>query len=425
MALEKVSDNYFLNKSTYVKLRWIGIIGQLSTINIVTFYFKFEFNFLFANLIVVLGILSNFFLFFIHKQNQLSNQTSFFYLFIDIIQLSILLYLTGGILNPFSLFLIIPSVFASSNLNIKTNLILILITIISICFLTFYHEELPSPLDDYKVSYYYYYSIPLGLIVALIFLNFFAIMFGTENRLRKEALDKIQEVIAKEHELVSLGGQAAAAAHSLGTPLSTIKIVAQELCDQLGSHKDFTKDVNLLMSQVNRCNDILKKLTLNPIIDDDFIAKNLSISSYVSEIIKSFEEISEKKFILNLEQDTNPLPIKKSVELVYGIRNFIGNANKFAKNTIYVSIITNSENSEIIIEDDGLGFPKEILNKIGEPYLKTLDKKLSSKAGLGLGIFIGKTLLERNFAKLNLRNSLTRSGAEVKIMWANRDLINI
>ena len=184
MALEKVSDNYFLNKSTYVNLRWIGIIGQLSTINIVTFYFKFEFNFLFANLIVVLGILSNFFLLFIHKQNQLSNQTSFFYLFIDIIQLSILLYLTGGILNPFSLFLIIPSVFASSNLNIKTNLILILITIISICFLTFYHEELPSPLDDYKVSYYYYYSIPLGLIVALIFLNFFAIMFGTENRLR-------------------------------------------------------------------------------------------------------------------------------------------------------------------------------------------------------------------------------------------------
>ena len=145
----------------------------------------------------------------------------------------------------------------------------------------------------------------------------------------------------------------------------------------------------------------------------------------MSEIIKSFEEISKKKFILNLEQDTNPFPIKKSVELVYGIRNFIGNANKFAKNTIYVSIITNSENSEIIIEDDGLGFPKEILNKIGEPYLKTLDKKLSSKAGLGLGIFIGKTLLERNFAKLNLRNSLTRSGAEVKIMWANRDLINI
>jgi len=134
---------------------------------------------------------------------------------------------------------------------------------------------------------------------------------------------------------------------------------------------------------------------------------------------------SKKKFILNLEQDTNPLPIKKSVELVYGIRNFIGNANKFAKNTIYVSIITNSENSEIIIEDDGLGFPKEILNKIGEPYLKTLDKKLSSKAGLGLGIFIGKTLLEKNLAKLTLRNSLTRSGAEVKIMWANRDLINI
>ncbi len=425
MGFSETSGNYFLNKTTYLNLRWIGIAGQLTTINIVAFYFKFEFNYILANLIVILGIITNLILYFFHKKNQLSNEVSFIYLFIDIIQLSILLFLTGGILNPFSIFLIIPSVFASSNLNIKTNLILISITIFAICTLTIYHEELPSPLNNYKLSNYYYYSLPIGLIIALIFLNYFAIMFGKENRIRKDALDKIQEVLAKEHELVSLGGQAAAAAHSLSTPLSTINIIAQELYNQLHKKKDFSKDVDLLLSQVKRCNEILKKLTLNPSTDDDFIDKNLSIGIYVNEIIKSFEEISDKKFILNLEQDTNPFAIKNSVELVYGIRNFIGNANKFANEKIYISIISDSKFSEIIIEDDGRGFPKDILNRIGEPYLKTVNKNLSSKSGLGLGIFIGKTLLEKNFAVLDLRNSLTRSGAEVKIKWKNKDLIKI
>ena len=425
MGFSETSGNYFLNKTTYLNLRWIGIAGQLTTINIVAFYFKFEFNYILANLIVILGIITNLILYFFHKKNQLSNEVSFIYLFIDIIQLSILLFLTGGILNPFSIFLIIPSVFASSNLNIKTNLILISITIFAICTLTIYHEELPSPLNNYKLSNYYYYSLPIGLIIALIFLNYFAIMFGKENRIRKDALDKIQEVLAKEHELVSLGGQAAAAAHSLSTPLSTINIIAQELYNQLHKKKDFSKDVDLLLSQVKRCNEILKKLTLNPSTDDDFIDKNLSIGIYVNEIIKSFEEISDKKFILNLEQDTNPFAIKNSVELVYGIRNFIGNANKFANEKIYISIIIDSKFSEIIIEDDGSGFPKDILNRNGEPYLKTVNKNLSSKSGLGLGIFIGKTLLEKNFAVLDLRNSLTRSGAEVKIKWKNKDLIKI
>ena len=124
---------------------------------------------------------------------------------------------------------------------------------------------------------------------------------------------------------------------------------------------------------------------------------------------------------MNLEQDTNPFAIKNSVELVYGIRNFIGNANKFAKKNIYISIKSDSETSEINIEDDGIGFPKEILNKIGDPYLKSINKELSSKSGLGLGIFIGGTLLERNFAKITCRNSITRNGAEVIIKWNNKE----
>ena len=425
MANAQTPDKLFLNKSTYIKLRWIGIFGQFATINIVAFIFNFEFNFFISNLIVLVGALSNIFLFYYNKESQISNHIALYYLSIDILQLSLLIYLTGGILNPFTIFLIIPSVFASSNLDVKTSLVLILLTFLSICILTVYHEELPGPLNDYKLSYYYYYSIPIGLIIALIFLNYFAISFGKENRLRKEALDKIQEVIAKEQELVSLGGQAAAAAHSLGTPLSTIKIVSQELSKSLNEKKEIKKDLELLISQVNRCEDILRRLSLSPNVDDDFIDKELSLSNYINRIIKSYEEISNKKFILNVEQDTNSFPIKKSIELMYGLRNFVGNANKFSNKCIYISIKSDSEYSEITVEDDGEGFSKDIINKIGEPYIKALNVKKPSKSGLGLGIFIGKTLLEKNYANLIFRNSLTRNGAEVNIKWKNKDLKKI
>jgi len=426
LEIFKSSNDIQLDKKTLVVLRWIAIIGQFITINSVIFIFNFEYNYLLANFIIFLGALSNLFLIYFYKESQISNRSSFNFLFIDIIQLSFLLFLSGGVLNPFSIFLLIPSVFSASNLDIRTNLTLILTTIFCIIFLTFIYEDLPYPLNEnVNVNEFYYYAIPLALIIALVFLNFFAINFGRESRLRKEALDKIEEVIAKEHELVSLGGQAAAAAHSLGTPLSTIKIISQELFDQFKDNKEINRDVELLVSQVDRCNEILKTLTLNPIIEDDFIDKDLSLAEYVNEIVKSFEEISNKKFIVNLEQNSNSFQIRKSIEIVYGVRNFIGNANKFAKKKIFITLKSNSENSEIIIEDDGEGYPKDILNKIGEPYIKSLKRIDNSESGLGLGIFIGKTLLEKNYGKIIFKNVSKKRGALVNISWFNADLNKI
>ena len=231
--------------------------------------------------------------------------------------------------------------------------------------------------------------------------------------------------MAKEHELLSLGGQAAAAAHSLGTPLSTIKIIVQDLVKQFKDQENVKKDIELLSSQVERCNDILKRLTLNPVEEDDFIDKDASMREYLKEIISSFKEISEKIFIFNFDQDSNMKKITKSIEIVYGLRNFIGNANKFSNKIVYVSLKSDSETTEIIIEDDGKGFPRDLLSRIGEPYLKSNNLFEKSKTGLGLGLFIGKTLLEKNFASVNCRNSKTRSGAEVIIKWKNKDLFNI
>ncbi len=426
MKFFETSKYHSFEKSTYITLRWIGVIGQLISVNFVYFFLNFKFDFISSNVIIFFGILSNLYLIFIHKKTQLSDESAFIFLVIDILQLGFLLFLTGGVVNPFVIFLLIPSVFSSSNLSFKTNSLLVILTTIIISILTFYSLDLPKPISDhFHVSPYYYYSIPVALIVALFFLNFFAMTFGNQSRLRKEALAKMEEVMATEHELLSLGGQAAAAAHSLGTPLSTIKIITQELAKQFSGQKEIEKDIELLHSQVERCNQILKRLSLNPVEEDDFIDKDLSMREYLSEIISSFKEISSKKFFLNLDQDSNLKKITKSIEIVYGLRNFIGNANKFSRSAIYINLKSDSEFTEITIEDDGKGYPKDVLSKIGEPYLKPNNPLEKEKTGLGLGLFIGKTLLEKNFASINCRNSKTRGGAEVVVKWKNKDLFNI
>ncbi|MDC0855029.1 ActS/PrrB/RegB family redox-sensitive histidine kinase [Candidatus Pelagibacter sp.] len=426
MKFFETSKYHFFKKSTYISLRWIGIIGQLISVNFVYFFLNFKFDFITSNLVIFFGILSNLFLIYIYKKTQLSDRSAFIFLVIDILQLGALLYLTGGITNPFVIFLLIPSIFSSSNLSLRTNTLLVTLTAITIVFLTFYHQDLPMPIkSDLHNNHYYYYSIPAALIIALIFLNYLAMSFGTQSRLRREALSKMEEVMASEHELLSLGGQAAAAAHSLGTPLSTIKIIAHDLEKQFQDQEDVKKDIELLSSQIERCNEILKRLTLNPVEEDEFIDKDLTMRDYLSEIILSFKEISKKKFIFNFDQFSNVKKITKSIEIVYGLRNFIGNANKFSKNSIYINLKSDSEFTEITIEDDGNGYPKDVLSKIGEPYLRSSDPIDKSKTGLGLGLFIGKTLLEKNFASINCRNSKTRTGAEVIIKWNNKDLFNI
>ena len=426
MKFFETSKYFSLKKSTYINLRSIAIIGQLITINLIYFIFDFRFNLILANFIISLGILSNLYLLYINKNTQLLDKTAFFFLLIDILQLSCLIYLSGGISNPFSIFLIIPTIFSSSNLGFKNNLLLVSITIFIIIFLTFFNQPLPYPVNEhFHVDRYYYYSIPISLIIALIFLNYFALTFGKESRIRKEALNKMEEIMSKEHEMLSLGGQAAAAAHSLGTPFSTMKIISSDLLKQFKNDVEIKKDIELLVSQIERCSQILKKLTLNPSIEDDFIDRDLTVVDYIDEITKSFKETSNKEFIINLSQNYNPIYIAKTIEIVYGLRNFIGNANKFSKSKVFINIKSDNDITEIVIEDDGEGYPNDVLRKIGEPYIKSYKSSIKSKSGLGLGIFIGKTLLEKNYASILCRNSQTRGGAEVNVKWKNRDLVKI
>ena len=229
--------------------------------------------------------------------------------------------------------------------------------------------------------------------------------------------------MAKESELLSLGGQAAAAAHSLGTPLSTILLIAKELKKEFGNNHKISKDLDLLISQSNRCREILKKLSLNPSLEDDFLNINLSLNDYVNEIVRSYQEISNKEFVINLEDYNNPINTNKSIEIIYGLRNFIGNAVKFSKSRVKITLRSDEQSIEIRINDDGPGIPEDIIHKIGEPYIKSKSKELSPNSGLGLGTFLGKTLLERQNAKLLFRRNSDLGGALTIISWRPKDFI--
>ena len=425
MELSKVSNLYSLNKSTYVNLRWIAYIGQLSAILVVKFFLQFDFHYFVCISIVFFSILTNLFLQFKIKDNQLKNFTSTIYLSYDILQLGTLLFFTGGVTNPFIFLILIPAVFSSQYLHFFSSIILVTIIIVILIFLTFYYYDLPHPSElHFHAPDYYLYGVPTSVTIGLIFLVYFGYKFGEESRIRKKAYDKIQELMAKENELLSLGGQAAAAAHSLGTPLSTILLTVKEIQKEFGNNRKISKDLDLLVSQSNRCREILKKLSLNPNVEDDFLNINISLNDYVNEIVRSYQEISKKKFVINLDNFNNSINTNKSIEIMYGLRNFIGNANKFSKEKIEIFLSSDNKSTNIKIIDDGPGFPRDLIDKhrLGEPYIRTTDQRNILKYGLGLGTFIGKTLLEKNYANIKFNNSKKTGGAEVLVQWENKDL---
>ena len=418
-------DNIQLDKKTLVILRWLALIGQYLTISIVYFILRFELPFLYCSIVILIGTLTNFYLQFRFKKNQLNNFTSTFFLFYDLIQLSLLLYLTGGITNPFTILLIVPAIVSSTFLTLKSTINLSIITIVILILLTIYYQPLPHLGElHFHVPDTYLYAIPIAIIIGLIFLTYFGVRFGIESRKRTEALNRLELILAKEHELESIGLQAAAAAHSLGTPLSTIAVVARELEKEIGKNSKYSKDIDLLLSQAKRCSNILKDLSKDQLKEDSFLS-NIKIEELLSEIVRSFTAISEKKLSLFVEKNEINPQIERTLEITYGLRNFIGNAIKYSNSFVNITLKSNNKITEVKVCDDGPGFSEDVINVLGEPYIRSKNKIISSKSGLGLGTFIGKTLLERMKANVKFDKCPKTNGAMVVINWQTKDLLTI
>lgn len=416
-----------LDKKTLVILRWIAIIGQYVSISIVYFILNFQLPIFYCNVIILFGVLTNLYLQFLVKENQLGNVKSSAYLLYDLIQLSLLLFLTGGVTNPFIILLIIPAIVSSTFLSLRSTVNLSIITIVILVFLTVSYLPLPHKIIEelhFHVPNYYLYTIPFSIIIGLIFLTYFGARFGVEARKRTEALNKLELILAKEHELESIGLQAAAAAHSLGTPLSTINVVARELEKEIGSNSKYSKDISLLISQTKRCSDILKNLSQDQLNEDAFLT-DITIEELLNSIIRSFSEISDKKLLLISKKNLANPQIEKTLEITYGLRNFIGNAVKYSDSVVEVILESSNKVTKVEITDDGPGFSEDIINLLGEPYIRSKNKIISSKSGLGLGTFIGKTLLERMKAEVNFGKCPKKNGAKVTVSWQTNSLLSI
>ena len=418
-TLFRLEEKLFLDKKTLVILRWIAIIGQLVAVNSVYFFLKLDFAIFSAYIVLFCGFLSNIFLQFKIRSKQIKDLHASFFLLYDLIQLTLLLYFTGGISNPFSILLIIPAIVSSTFLSLGTTFILGIFTFICLICLSIFHQPLPGIHEQgFTFPKYYLLGFFISILIGLIFLCYFGIRFAGETKKRSDAFNQLQQIIAKEYELESLGGQAAAAAHSLGTPLSTITLVVKELRKEIGSGSKHSKDLDLLVSQTKRCGEILKKISQKQIVEDKFL-NAIKLEDLLTEIIRSFLETSNKEIYVRTSKDYNKINIKRTPELVYGLRNFIGNAVKFSYKKVELKIDSNETEVSIKIQDDGPGFPDDILEFIGEPYIKS--KTTSNKSGLGLGTFLGKTLLEREGARLSFSN--ITQGAEVQISWPIKNLI--
>ena len=403
---------------TLTNIRWIAITGQLFTVCLVYFYYKFEFSFYWSVgaifLSILLNIILEFYKFYIQRLNNFWASLSILY---DLIQLSFLLYLTGGLTNPFSILILVPTTIAVTFLSKRSSVVIASVSIFMLSILAIKHYPLPGP--AIVLPKHYLLGLWASLTIGIIFLGNYAYSITIEDRKRSKAFDNLEKALSRERELKSLGGLAAAAAHELATPLGTITLVIEDLKKQLGKNPKFKNDVELLNSQIKRCKVILKDLSTDPNKQDSFI-ENVTFKNLIQEIIFSFEIPKNKNIkIIDIELENNFMVTRK-IELIYAMRNIIDNAIKFAEKKIEIEFLNKDKKIELNISDDGIGFSQDIIQKLGEPYVKS-SLVAKNKRGLGLGIFISKTLLERTGAKVLFKKS-NLGGALVNIIWKESSL---
>ena len=400
-----------------IKIRWIAIFGQILAIFFVTYAIKIQIPLYETLSIILLSVIINLCSYFEERKNKtISNIKAFLFLLFDTLQLGFLLFLTGGIINPFSILILAPVITSASYLPALMTVILSTISIIIIFLLNFYF----IPLDlgqQFYLPDIYSFGLVSSLIITVIFTAIYAYLFASSSRKISNALSVSKLQILNQKKITEVGSLSAATAHELGTPLNTIFLILNDLLKEkkLNEDKNIVKDIMLLKSQAERCKEILQRLSKNPLkIKDKFLNK-----VKLTDLIKiNFEKFNKGKS-LNMKKTliTDEPEIIYKDEIMYALGNIIQNAIFHCKSIVTVSIIYTDLSVKIIITDDGKGFSKEIIDKLGEPYIS------KNTEGMGLGIFISKNLIENMGGKLSFYNSIDEN-AVVEIVFHN-SILNI
>ena len=416
-----------LRLNTLIRLRWLAIVGQSVAVLVVAYGLKFPLPVSLCFALIACSAWMNLFLAFrFPAAHRLTPFAAFGILIFDSLQLAGLLYMTGGLTNPFSLLMTVPVVISATSLPLRLTAILGGLVMLAATLLVFFHLPLPwyegAPL---AMPFIYVAGMWMAVLSSIAFTAMYAFRVAAEARLLANALAATELVLQREQHLSALDGLAAAAAHELGTPLATITLVAKEMEKALGSDPKYGEDVKLLRSQSERCREILKRLTSLSSEGEAHLSR-LPLTSLVEEVTAPHRDfgISIK---LRPGERSGPEPVgRRNPGVIYGLGNLVENAVDFANEHVEVRTRWDDDEVEVTIADDGPGFAPEILDRIGEPYVTTRRRKTDdtddTAAGLGLGLFIAKTLLERSGARLTLFNrSAPAHGAHIRIKWPRAD----
>jgi two-component system sensor histidine kinase RegB len=409
---------------TLVRLRWLAILGQSITVLAVNDGLDFPLPIWPCLAVIALYAWINIALRTRFRLNQrLEAERAAWLLGFDVAELTALLFLTGGLQNPFAFLLIGPVLISATILPARLTLTLAVLAVLCATALVFIHYPLPWASEDrLELPPLYMFGVWLAILLATGYIGIYAWQITKESRQLADALTAAELVLTREQHLSKLDGLAAAAAHELGTPLSTIALVAKELERDLGPDSPHAEDVKLLREQAKRCGDILGKLSHLGAPGEPFELMNLS--ALVEDVVAPHRDFGvEIRVTLPPDRDDEPVG-ERNPAILYGLGNLLENAVDFAREGVDVTADWNDEAVTVTIADDGPGFPPEIKERIGEPYVtsRRARRLRGELPGLGLGFFIAKTLLERTGAKLTLENrTYPQRGAVIRLRWIREE----
>ncbi len=452
----------------HILLRWLAIFGQLVAIIVVAGMLGYQLPLAATLIVISLSIFINIGLVLRYPANhRLGVRETTVFLAFDLLQLVVLLYLTGGLSNPFALLILAPVTVSATILSIGTTWILVALAAISSSVLAVYHLPLPWTGENAPdLPKLYIFGIWMALLLGLIFISTYVWRVSHEGRRMTAATSALQQVLAREHHLSALDGFAAAAAHQLGTPLGTIGLIAKELQSSALAAGEFAEDLSTLQSEARRCREILTSLTADSDKNDQIFSQ-MKLSTLIDNVIEGAgsPDIEIKKSFRFIN-DIEPMVYRKA-EILYGMGNLIENAAEFAKHTVSIEVVQDNHAISITIFDDGPGFAPELMSRLGEPWLTTRNHKASlttqsgmgagmganmgagmganmgagmganmganmgagmgvdMRSGMGLGFFIAKTMLTRTGAQVSASNRrLPDTGAIVRLTW-KREMFEI
>lgn len=411
-VFQKHQRSNWVRLRTLVILRWVAIIGQIAAIMAATQIYQLQIEVAAAAMIIVSSILANLFSMFLYPQNRrLTEREATLMLVFDIVQLSLLLYLTGGLNNPFALLILAPVTIAATVLGFGSMLLVGLVAVGLVTVLTVAH--IPILTVDGKVlsmPSLFQFGFWVSLVTGILFLAYYARQVTTEMHAMGDALVATQLALAREQKLTDLGGVVAAAAHELGSPLATIKLTSTELIEDLEDRPELLEDAQLIREQAERCREILH--SMGRAGKDDLHLRNAPLEAVVQEAAEPhLDRGIDVKITVSPEENTDPIQpiIARRPEIIHGLRNLIQNAVDFADSKVRIELGWNDDTLSIEISDDGPGFPQSVIGRIGDPFVRRRRASFDTSRrpgydGMGLGLFIAKTLLERSGASLSFSN---------------------